>query len=131
MASRKRGREGAQAESLARPLRPAWADVRSAALQVLSNPPTENLEAFARILRTVARVQAEFDLEIAARVQRLAQQMSPTVEGEHTLQRMEAWLRGEPGEAESLDDQISRRREFEELKQGAKRRRAKLIVPAS
>jgi hypothetical protein len=102
--------------------RSGWADVRRAALQVLAKPPTENLDVFARILRTAARAHAEFDLEIAVRVQQLAQQMSPTLEGEHTLKRMEAWARGEPGDPESLDDQNSRRREFEELKRGARRR---------
>lgn len=97
-------------------------DMREAALRALANPPTDNLETWARVFRTVARVHATFDLETAIAVQEQAQRMSPTAEGARSLERMRAELRGEPGSPISEADQNSRRREFQELKRGSRRK---------
>lgn len=97
-------------------------DIRQAALRALANPPTENLETWARVFRTIARVHAGFDLETAIKIQEQAQRMSPTPEGARSLVRMQAELRGEPGTPVSEVDQNSRRREFDELARGARKR---------
>lgn len=100
-------------------------DIRQAALRALANPPTNNLETWARVLRTVARVHSSFDLPTAILVQAEAQRMNPTPEGARSLERMRAELQGLPSPPVSEADQNSRRREFEELKRGSRHRNLK------
>lgn len=105
---------------------PSHDDIRQAALRALAKPPTDDLETWARVFRTVARVHATFDLETAIAVQEEAQRLSPTQEGARSLKRMQAELRGAPPAPVSEADQNSRRREFEELKRRSKRRKLSL-----
>lgn len=101
---------------------PTREDIRRVALRVLENPPTTDVEIWARVFRAVARAHATFDLETAVLVQAQAQRMQPTPEGERTLARMRAELRGEPTTPTSPADEASRRRELEEMRRGSRRR---------
>ncbi len=113
------------------PAHPTREDLRKAALRALANPPTTKLDVWGRVFRSMARVHATFDMEMATALQEQAQRMSPTREGARTLARMRAQLRGEAPTPVSEADQISRRREVQRMMRGGRRRaRARSVTDA-